>query len=160
MESSQISEANLALAAAGYVPDAYTLDDALESGLTTTASATETRLKLYLEKKLEADFEAMSMIRDARVTLDIPSQDGTIWAQTQKQEASAYIQLELDGTFTSANAQTLARATATALGNATTANITIIDNDAYLWFAGGASGSSFPRVSSSPSGTFSNFPIG
>lgn len=135
VESSQVSAANIALGAAGYVPDDYTLDDVITSSLTTTAADTEKRYKLYLEKKLEGDLEAMPMINDARVTLDIPDQDGTLIAQ--KYESSAYIQLDIDGTFTSANAATVAKATATALGNETTANITIIDSQANLLFAGG-----------------------
>lgn len=135
VETQDVSKANIALGAAGYVPDDYTLDDVISGSLTTTAADTDKRYKLYLEKKLEGDFKTMSMIKDARVNLTIPQQDGTLIAQ--KYESSAYIQLELDGTFTSANAATLAKATATALGNATTANITIVDNDANLLFAGG-----------------------
>jgi len=135
VESNQVSAANIALGAAGYVPDDYTLDDVITGSLTTTAADTNKRYKLYLEKKLEGDFKAMPMITNARVNLSIPEQDGTLIAQ--KYESSAYIQLEIDGTFTSANAATLAKATATALGNETTANITIIDNEANLLFAGG-----------------------
>ncbi|MCD7835149.1 MAG: flagellar M-ring protein FliF [Lachnospiraceae bacterium] len=135
VETGDVSAANIALGAAGYVPDDYSIDDVFSSSLTTTASETEKRYKLYLEKKLESDFKSMSMISDAHVSLSIPDQDGTLSAQ--KYESSAYIQLELNGTFTSANASTLAKATATALGNETTANITIIDSDANLLFAGG-----------------------
>lgn len=135
VETSQVSTANIALGAAGYVPDDYTLEDALNGSLTTTAADTEKRYKLYLEKKLASDFEQMPMIKDAVVNLSIPEQDGTLTAK--RYESSAYIQLEIDGTFTSANAAALAKATATALGNETTANITIIDNDANLLFAGG-----------------------
>lgn len=135
VESSQVSAANIALGAAGYVPDDYTLDDVITGSLTTTEADTNKRYKLYLEKKLEGDFMAMPMITNARVNLSIPEQDGTLIAQ--KYESSAYIQLEIEGTFTSANAATLAKATATALGNETTANITIIDNEANLLFAGG-----------------------
>ncbi|MBO4981686.1 MAG: flagellar M-ring protein FliF [Lachnospiraceae bacterium] len=135
VENSQVSTANLALGAAGYVPDDFGLDDALASSLSTTESDKEKRYALYLQKELESNFEAMPMIKSARIRLHIPEQDGTLIAK--KQESSAYIQLELDGTFTSANAANMAKATATFLGNETTANITIIDQDANLLFAGG-----------------------
>jgi flagellar M-ring protein FliF len=135
VETSQISAARIAIAASGYVADGYSIDDALSGSFTTTSSDTEKRYKLYLEKKLEGDLEAMPAIKDARVSLNIPSQDGTI--SSQKEESSAYIQLELNDTFTSANAASLAKATATLLGNSTTANITIVDSNANLLFAGG-----------------------
>ncbi len=135
VENSQVSQANLALGAAGYVPDEYTLDEALASSLSTTQADTEKRYALYLSKQLEANFEAMPMIKSARVRLHIPDQDGTLIAK--KQESSAYVQLELDGTFTSANAANMAKAIATFLGNETTANITIIDQESNLLFAGG-----------------------
>lgn len=135
VENSQVSQANLALGAAGYVPDEYTLDEALASSLSTTQADTEKRYALYLSKQLEENFEAMPMIKSARVRLHIPDQDGTLIAK--KQESSAYVQLELDGTFTSANAANMAKAIATFLGNETTANITIIDQESNLLFAGG-----------------------
>jgi flagellar M-ring protein FliF len=135
VETSQISAARIAIAASGYVADGYSIDDALQSSFSTTSSDTEKRYKLYLEKKLEGDLEAMPAIKDARVSLNIPTQDGTL--SSQKEESSAYIQLELNDTFTSANAANLAKATATLLGNSTTANITIVDSNANLLFAGG-----------------------
>jgi len=55
----------------------------------------------------------------------------------QEQESSAFVQLELDGTFTTVNAANMAKAVATILGNETTANITILDQDSNLLFAGG-----------------------
>lgn len=135
VESSQVSQANLALGAAGYVPDDYTIDDALSGGLSSTASDTEKRHTHYLEKMMESNFESMPMIEEARVRLHIPEQNGTLIAQ--KQESFAYIQLTLSGTFTSANAANMAKAVATFLGNETTANITIIDSESNLLFAGG-----------------------
>ena len=67
--------------------------------------------------------------------MSFPKDNGTLAAQ--KEEASAFIQLELDGTFTSANAAALAKCVATWLRNDTTANITIMDTDSNLLFAGG-----------------------
>lgn len=135
VESKKISEANLAMGAAGYVPDGYGIEDALSSSLSTTASDRAKRYKFYMEQKLVADFEAMPAIKSAKVNLEIPDQDGTLSAQ--KREAGAYIQLELADTFTSAQAANMAKAVKTYLGCSTTANITIIDNESNMLFVGG-----------------------
>ena len=135
VDSSRISDANLAIGSEGVLPDDYSVADALGSSMSTTASDKEKLYKELLEKKLERDFEALSSVKDARVHLNIPTQNGTL-LQSEK-ESSAFIQLELNGTFTSANAANLAKATATCLGNSTTANITIIDSDSNMLFAGG-----------------------
>lgn len=135
VESDQISSANVALGAEGYVPDAFTIDDALSGSLSTTAADKEKRYAVYLEKQLTSTIEDITSVRSAQVHLHIPDQDGTLIRN--QQESSAYIQLELDGTFTSANAATLAKAVAAFLGNETTANITIIDSESNLLFAGG-----------------------
>lgn len=135
VESKKISEANLAMGAAGYVPDGYGIEDALSSSLSTTASDRAKRYKFYMEQKLVADFEAMPPIKSAKVNLNIPDQDGTLSAQ--KEEAGAFIQLELADTFTSAQAANMAKAVKTYLGCSTTANITIIDNESNMLFVGG-----------------------
>ena len=129
------STATLALAAGGYVSDEYDAKDYIDSSLSATASDKAKLWNAGLQKKMESDFAALSNVKSARVTLHIPEQKGTLAAEAQ--ESSALIQLELDGTFTSANAQTMARAAATMLGNKDTSNITIMDQDTNLLFAGG-----------------------
>lgn len=135
VESSQVSAANLAIASAGYAPDIPSLDEYLNGSISTTASDKEKFYQEYLEKYTITTLESQTAIKDARVHINMPPQTGTL--TEQKQEASAFVQLELDGTFTSANAANVARAVATILGNETTANITILDQDSNLLFAGG-----------------------
>ncbi|MCM1185491.1 MAG: flagellar M-ring protein FliF [Lachnoclostridium sp.] len=135
VENKKIGEANLAMGAAGYVPDGYGIEDALSSSLSTTASDRAKRYKFYMEEKLSADFEAMPAIKSARISLNIPDQDGTLTAQ--QEEPGAFIQLELADTFTSAQAANMAKAVKSYLGCSTTANITIIDNEANMLFVGG-----------------------
>lgn len=127
--------ANLALGAAGYVANDYSPEAALNGGLSTTAADKEKLWGVYLQKQLESDFAALSNVKSAKVRLHIQPQNGTLIAQ--QAEHSAFIQLELSGTFTSANAQAMAKAVQTFLGNETTANITIMDQDANLLYAGG-----------------------
>lgn len=135
VKAEDIAQANRAIGSAGFQPDVYSLSDALSGGLSTTSADKEKFYKEYLEKQLESDLGAMTAVKSAKVNLHIPEQNGTL--MREKQESSAFIQLELDGTFTSANAANMAKAVASFLGNDTTANITILDSDANILFAGG-----------------------
>lgn len=135
VERSQESAANLALASGGFAPDIPALQDYLNGSISTTASDKEKYYQEYMEKYITNTLSTINAVKDVRVHLNIPPQTGTLIEQAQ--EASAFIQLELDGTFTSANAANMAKAVATFLGNQTTANITILDQDSNLLFAGG-----------------------
>lgn len=130
-----LSVANLAIGSAGFVPSEYSsLAETLSGGLSTTASDKEKLYQDHMRAKLERDLEHFTAVKSAIVNLHIPEHVGTLSAQ--KQESSAYIQLELDGTFTSANAAAMAKAVQSFLGNETTANIVIVDNDANLLYSG------------------------
>lgn len=132
----QLSNANWAIGAAGLVPDDYTLKDAMANlSMSSTASEQELYYKEYLERKLESDLAAMSNVKSAQANLNIPEQNGTL--VRERQESSAFIVLELDGTFTSAHATNIAKAVAAFLHNDTTANITILDSDSNMLFTGG-----------------------
>lgn len=134
VKSSQLSTANLALGAAGYVPDGYTIEDALSGGLTSSQADNQKRWVYYLQKTLEKDISDIDSVKSATVKLNIPDNTGTLIA-TDK-EASAWIQLTLKDKFTPEQALTVAKAAATALGNDSTANITITDTNANLLFSG------------------------
>ncbi len=131
----QLYQANLALGSAGIVSDMMKYDDFVNSSMSTTSADKERQWQLYLQAQLEMTLKAQNSVKSATVILDIPSRNGTL--ASQQEEASAFITLELDGTLTSSQAAGLARCAATSLGNATTANITIMDTDANLLFAGG-----------------------
>ena len=134
VKSTQVSIANLALGAAGYVPDDYSIKDALSGGFSTTQSNIDRQWQYYMERKLARDIAALDSVKSAVVTLDLPKQTGTLIDSGE--EASAWIQLTLQDKFTSEQAATVARAVATGLGNSSTANITIVDNNANLLFSG------------------------
>lgn len=112
------------------MPDGLKYDDFINSSMSTTSSDREKQWQLYLQAQLELTLEAQDSIKNATVVLNIPEQNGTLYAQ--EQEASAYITLELSGNLSSSQAAGLARCAAASLGNATTANITIIDTEANL----------------------------
>lgn len=135
VEANQESQARLAIASAGVMPSGVSLQDALGNSMSTTSSDKEKLYKAYMESYITETLMGMSAVKSARVHLDVAIQDGTLSAK--KEESSAYIQLELSDTFTSANAANMARAVATMLGNDTTANITILDSDSNMLFTGG-----------------------
>lgn len=135
VEASQESQANYAIASAGYMPDSLRYDDFVQSGMSITSSDKERQYQIFLEAKMERAFASHSAVKSVQVLLNLAQQNGTLIAQ--QEESSAFIQLELDGTFTSANAAAMAKAAATYLNNDTTANITILDQDSNILFAGG-----------------------
>ncbi|MBD5459569.1 MAG: flagellar M-ring protein FliF [Lachnospiraceae bacterium] len=132
--TSQLGQANLALGAAGYMPDAWGIDNVTSGGFSTTEADKQRRYKVYLENQLSGAIRSLNAVKDAEVILTIPDQNGTLLAS--KEETSASIKLALRDKFTTDQAATIARAVATALGNTSTANITIWDTDANLLFSG------------------------
>lgn len=132
----QLYQANLALGSAGIVSDRLNYGDFVNSSMATTSADRENQWKLYLQEELRMTMLAQSAVEDAKVIVNLPPQNGTLAAQ--QAEASAQITLNLGGNSLSASqAAGLARCAASALGNATTANITIMDTEMNLLFAGG-----------------------
>lgn len=134
VKNSQLSAANLALGAAGYMPDQYSIQDAVAGGFSTTESDKQKQYVYYMEQKLAKDISNIESVKSATVNLHIPDQTGTLIATDT--ESSAWIQLSLKDRFTPDQAATVAKAVATALGNTSTANITIVDTNANLLFSG------------------------
>ena len=131
----QLYQANLALGSAGIAADVLKYEDFVKDSMSTTSADKERQWLRLKQAELEQTLQAQSSVKKATVILDIPSRNGTL--ASQQEEASAFITLELNGFLTSSQAAGLARCAATSLGNATTANITIMDTDANLLFAGG-----------------------
>lgn len=135
VDTGQLPQANYAIAVAGYMPDELKYENYVSSGMSATNSDKVRQYSIYLQRELEQMFGSLNSVKKVSIHLHIPEQDGTI--MRQQQESSAYIQLTLNGEFSSANAVAMAKAAATFLGSETTANITIVDQDTNLLFAGG-----------------------
>lgn len=135
VEKSQVPKANYVLASQGYRPQNLKYDDFVKSGMTTTNSDKEKQYGLWLQEEIKQAFGTLGPINNVLAYVNLPKQDGTLMAE--RQDASAYIQLTLNGTISSSQAAAIARSAATMLGCETTANITIMDQDANLLFAGG-----------------------
>ena len=129
-----VSKANLLLGANEILTKDYTIDDVTAGGFSTTESDKQKREKFLKQTQMQKDLEANSSIKSAKVQLSLPDNDGTLISK--KEEGFASIVLELEDELEEGTAQSLARFVATALGNDTTKNITIIDTDGNLLFAG------------------------
>jgi flagellar M-ring protein FliF len=145
IQQSQEASANLALGAEGYTTVDYDAE-LFNNGFSTTESDKQKKWQIYLQDKLAADLKNYSGIRNATVTINLPDQDGTIIAQNK--DAYAYISLDLQSSFSRDQATTIARAIATALGNDSTANITVTDINGRLLFSGADEDSSYGILSS------------
>lgn len=132
--SEQMSDANLLLGANNIQPASYTIDNVTNGSFSTTESDKQKKYVVYLEKSLARDIEKISAIRSATVTLNIPENDGTL-IRTEE-ESSAWVLLELQDEFSADSAAYLARSVATAIGNATTDNIVIMDTNGNMLYTG------------------------
>ncbi len=130
----QISDANLLLGANNIPTASYDIENVFAGGFSTTESDKEKRYQLYCESRLEEDLAAYEFVKNANVQLSIPENNGTLIAE--EEESFASIILEIDGEMPDEAAASIARIVATALGNTTTQNITIIDTLGNLLFSG------------------------
>ena len=129
-----LSEATLVLGAGGYAADSYDIETALAGGFSTTEADKTKRYKLYMESLMEDQLETQEAIKAAYVTFSLPDNDGTLLAK--EEEAYASVMLELNAELGVGVADNLAWSVATALGNKTRDNITIIDTNGNLLFSG------------------------
>ncbi len=129
-----ISKATLLLGANGYPADSYDIESALAGGFATTEADKTKRYKLYMESLMEDQLETQEAVKKAYVTFSLPDNDGTLLAK--EEEAYASVMLELNEELGVGVADNLAWSVATALGNKTRDNITIIDTNGNLLFSG------------------------
>ena len=128
------AQAELLLGANGVPADSYSIESALGGGFSATESDKQKTYKLYQEGHLEDIMEAQAAVNKAYVTLSIPQNDGTLLAK--EEESYASVMLELNDELGAGVAENFAKNIATALGNKTTENITIIDSNGNLLFSG------------------------
>lgn len=130
-----LAKAKLSLAAGGIAVSAYSIDDALSGGFTTTESDKQARKKYFYEQQYANDVLVyFSAIKSAKVVLSLPENDGTLLSKDE--QPGAFITLEIDGDFTNENAAFIAKAIATSLGCKNTDTIVILDREGNLLFSG------------------------
>ncbi len=135
--TTQLAQANLAIAAEGYVPDGMPkYSDSVEIGMSTTSADRNNQYQEYLGEYMAGMFVAGSpLVKEAWVQVTLAHDSGRL--SDTRQESYASIHVTVDEDFTSANAVAMAKSAATFLGNKSTANITIVDQNFNILFAGG-----------------------
>lgn len=132
------SAATILLGSNSIATDKPELSDYLNSSLSTTEADKSKYYKDYMESDFESVLESLENVEKAQVVLDMPNDDGTLIAQ--QQEKSAAVFLTLSGEMDEEQATGLAKMIATQLGNETTDNISIMDSNMTLLYAGGMDG--------------------
>ena len=130
----ELSDANLLLGANNIQAAEYGIDNVTDGGFSTTESDKQKKYVVYLEDKLERDIMKFEAVKSAYVSLNKPTDNGTLIAE--EQEAAAWVLLELKDEFSSESAASLARSVATAMGNETTDSIVIMDTEGNMLFTG------------------------
>lgn len=136
VEKNSVSKANLALGASGFVTEDYTLEEALSGGFSTTESDKAKKYVKARESQMRKDLKSYSFVKDANVQLTFPEDDGTLIATNEEVSAAIILTLKGSADLSAEVASNMARFVATALGNKTTANVTILDSTGKLLFAG------------------------
>ena len=109
----------------GYDLSKADINSVVDGSFSTTEADKQKLYKEYLETKMAEDLAANEQIEAAKVSLDIPTDDGTLLSRMQ--ESSASVSLALKDDMDEDQAYSVARFVATALGNQSTEKITIID---------------------------------
>jgi flagellar M-ring protein FliF len=117
----------------------YTIDNVIDGSFSTTEADKQKRYKILLEQQFAEDIEQFEMIEKARVTLNIPEDDGTIIARDQPGWSSVI--LTLSAPISDETVTGIATIMATNLANETTDNITIMDTDGNLLYPTASTGS-------------------
>ncbi len=133
--SGQLAQANLAIAAEGYIPDDLKYEDYVQTGMSTTSADRINQWTMLKAKYMENMFLQATPVKDVTVQLTLAQNTGRL--SETKQESFASIYVTVDESFTEANAMTMAKSAATCIGNTSTANITIVDQNMNTLFAGG-----------------------
>ncbi len=140
------TKTNLLLGTNNIYSDAFGIDNVVSGGFSTTEADKQKKYVVYLEQVIKETLESYTFVKNARVTLNIPQDNGTLIANNK--ESSASIVLELSDTCTNSMAQAMGRLVSTALGNASTENIVIVDNRGSLLFSGLSDNSTYGTAAS------------
>lgn len=140
VEASDENNANMLLGSNNISTMGYDLTKAdiskvVDGSFSTTEADKQKLYKQYLETKMAEDLASNVLVESANVSLDIPVDDGTLISRMQ--DSSASVSLALTGEMDEEQAYAIARFVATALGNDSLKNITLINQkNAKILFSG------------------------
>lgn len=129
------ANARILLGSNGLPLSGFTIDDALNGSFTTTESDKNKRYQVYLEGQLKETIEFLDNVKEVKIRMNIPTDDGTLIAKQEPTYVS--LVLDLDGEMDEEQAAGLARMVAVAVGNDNTETISITDTHSNTLYAGG-----------------------
>jgi flagellar M-ring protein FliF len=139
-----LTNAKMLIASEDIQSDGYSFEDAMNSSFTTTESDKTKQFEHYLESKFASDLASMDGVKSASVTVDIAESTNSFYTATSESSVAAV--LTLSKTLDDEQAESIANFLATAVGNKSTDNITLISSDGTTLFSG-ASNSTVSGVS-------------
>lgn len=145
VNKSDLTNAKMLIASNDIQPSGYTFEDAMNSSFTTTESDRTKMYAHYLESKLKDDLEAMDGIKSASITVQIQDTTSSFYATTSEASVSACI--STTKSLSDDAAETIANYLATAVGNSTTKNVTVVDTSGNTLFSGPSNASTNSGVS-------------
>lgn len=145
VKKADLTNAKMVIASEDIKSDGYSFEDAMKSSFTTTESDKTKQYEHYLEAKFVTDLESMDGIKGASVTVDISEDTNSFYATAS--ESSVAVVLQLSKNVTDEMAESIANFLATAVGNKSTDNITIISSDGTTLFSGPSNASTTSGVS-------------
>lgn len=128
------SEAVLLLGANSIPTREYDLSSVFDGSFSTTEADKTKKYQLYLEEKIASELKSIDAVKEAKVTLSMPKDDGTLISQGKSTYASVLV--TLSGEVDEGVAEGWAKYIATAVGNNKTENILILDSNGNVLYSG------------------------
>lgn len=132
-----VVSATYLIAQEGYTAKGYGIDDYVnDGGFSTTSEDKERLYQKYLEDKMVAVLTSFDYVKTANVTFSMTDTNYSVLSTDEQQETFVSVQLTLKKSIPDGAAEAMARYCATAVGNDSTARITIIDSKGTPLFRG------------------------
>lgn len=133
VEEKDLVNATYLIAQNGYTAKGYSIDDYVNNvGIGTTASDRERLYQKYLEDKMVQTMESFDYVKSAEVTFTMPSTNYSVLEN--EEDTYVGVKLTLSKNMPEGAANSMARYIATAVGNKTTARVTIVDSSGNSLF--------------------------
>lgn len=145
VKKQDLTNAKMLIASNDIKPSGYSLEDALNSSLTTTESDKNKKYAKYLETKFANDIGSLDGVKSASVTVHLADDSNSFYAT--KKDTTVAVTLDTNKTVGDDAAESIAVFLATAVGNDNTNGITIIDTTGKTLFNGADNSGSVSNIS-------------
>ena len=144
VKEQDLTNAKMLIASNDIKPSGYSLDDALNSSLTTTESDKNKKYAKYLETKFENDITSLDGIKSASVTVHLSDDTNSFYST--KKDTTVAVTIDTNKTVGEDTAESIAVLLATAVGSSNTNGITIIDTSGKTLFNGADNSGSVSNI--------------